>query len=170
MKLLLHICCGPCALYPLSVLQEEGITFEGFFYNPNIHPWEEFQRRKENLKKVSEEKGFPVVYREDFEQEKWEAFQGLEQERCQMCYRLRLEETARYAKENGFDGFTTTLLVSPYQNHEMMIQLGEALAKKYGISFFYRDFRQGFRQGQQEAKDMGIYRQKYCGCILSKRV
>lgn len=167
MKLLLHMCCAPCSVYPAGVLQEEGIDFEGFFYNPNIHPWEEFLRRRENVEKFSQIKGIPVSYTDDFRQDTWESFGGTGEQRCNMCYSLRLDRAAALAKEKGFDAFTTTLLVSPYQNHELIKELGEKFAEKYGVKFYYRDFRPGFRQGQQQAKEMGLYRQKFCGCIIS---
>lgn len=100
-------------------------------------------------------------------QEDWEKFEGVEAQRCKMCYAVRLEKTAQFAKQNGFDAFTTTLLVSPYQKHDLILELGNYFAQKYGLDFYYNDFRVGFRKGQQEAKDIGLYRQKYCGCILS---
>lgn len=167
MKLLLHMCCGPCSVYPVSVLREEGINFEGIFYNPNIHPAEEFSKRKENVERFADLKNIHVIYMDDFMQETWENFSGSNANRCSMCYALRLDETARFAKNNGFSAFTTTLLVSPYQNHELIKDLGEKAAGKYGVEFYYRDFRPGFRLGQQEAKDLGLYRQKFCGCIIS---
>ncbi len=167
MKLLLHMCCAPCSVYPVNVLQEENIDIEGFFYNPNIHPIEEFARRKENVEKFSALKGIPVIYSDAFKQDKWETFEGSEDMRCSMCYGTRMEKAARQAKEGGFDAFTTTLLVSPYQNHELMRELGEKFAQKYGVGFYYKDFRQGFRLGQQQAKEMELYRQKFCGCIIS---
>ena len=169
MKLLVHMCCGPCSVYPVSVLQEEGIGFEGYFYNPNIHPKEEFLRRKENVERIGQMKNIPITYAEDFMQENWEQYKGTEEQRCSMCYSLRLDRTAARAKAEGFDAFTTTLLVSPYQKHELIRALGEKFAAKYGIAFYYRDFRPGFRQGQQQAKEMGLYRQKFCGCIVSFR-
>ncbi len=167
MKLLLHMCCGPCSTYPVSVLQDENIEIEGFFFNPNIHPKEEFLRRKENVAKFSAIKGIPVIYEDDFRQNEWEQFKGTGEERCSMCYGIRLERAAAKAKEEGFDAFTTTLLVSPYQKHELIRELGEKLAEKYGVEFYYKDFRPGFRQGQQMAKEMELYRQKFCGCIVS---
>lgn len=167
MKLLLHMCCAPCSVYPVSVLQDEKINFAGYFYNPNIHPREELIKRRENVEKFSYLKNIQVMYSEDFMQEKWENFNLTEDRRCHMCYSLRLDKAASYAKENGFDAFTTTLLVSPYQKHELIIELGEKTAQKHELRFFYRDFRPGFRQGQQQAKDMGLYRQKFCGCIIS---
>ncbi len=169
MKLLLHICCGPCAVYPVSVLQEEGVEFEGMFYNPNIHPKEEFDRRMENVKKLSEIKGFNVTYFDDFKQQFWENFTGPEELRCRICYDIRLDKAAAFARENGFDAFTTTLLVSPYQKHDLLKELGEKAAARYGIEFYYRDFRPGFREGQNQARELGLYRQKFCGCIVSFR-
>lgn len=167
MKLLLHMCCGPCSVYPADVLKEENIEFEGLFYNPNIHPWEEYGKRKENVAKFSEIKDVKVNYLDGFNQDMWEEFKGDEESRCNMCYSLRLDRAAAFAKEKGFDAFTTTLLVSPYQKHELIKELGERFSNKYGVDFYYRDFRPGFRQGQQKAKEMGLYRQKFCGCIVS---
>jgi predicted adenine nucleotide alpha hydrolase (AANH) superfamily ATPase len=151
----------------VTVLQENGINFEGLFYNPNIHPMDEFLKRKENVQKFSEIKGIPVTYFDDFMQDKWEGVGEDDSIRCSMCYSLRLDKTAAYAAEKGFDAFTTTLLVSPYQKHELIKELGEKYASRYGVAFYYTDFRPGFRQGQQLAKEMGLYRQKFCGCIIS---
>lgn len=169
MKLLLHMCCAPCSVYPLSVLQDEGIEPEGLFYNPNIHPLEEHTRRKNNVEMLSGLKGLKVNYLNDFNQVLWEEYDGAEYSRCAMCYNLRLEKAAAFAAENGFDAFTTSLLVSPYQKHELIRETGEKCAARHGVDFYYRDFRPGFRQGQQMAKELGLYRQKYCGCIRSIR-
>ncbi|KNY28256.1 epoxyqueuosine reductase QueH [Pseudobacteroides cellulosolvens] len=167
MKLLLHMCCAPCSVYPISVIRDDNISFEGIFFNPNIHPQEEFERRKENVGILAHTLNFPVAYFDDFMQQNWEEFKGNDEERCFFCYSIRLHKVAAYAAENGFDSFTTTLLVSPYQKHDLIKELGEKAAQKYGIGFYYRDFRPGFRQGQQQAKEMGLYRQKFCGCIVS---
>jgi predicted adenine nucleotide alpha hydrolase (AANH) superfamily ATPase len=161
------MCCAPCSVYPVSVLQQENIEIHGFFYNPNIHPKEEFLRRKENVDKFSLLKGIPVYCSDDFLQEKWENFKGAEDDRCTMCYSIRMEKAALFAKENGFDAFTTSLLVSPYQKHDLIKEIGMYYAKKHGVDFYYRDFRPGFRNGQQQAKELGLYRQKFCGCIIS---
>lgn len=161
------MCCGPCSVYPASVLQEEGIMFEGLFFNPNIHPYDEFIKRKENLKLFTDAKNITLSCIDEFSQDIWEKFNSTNNDRCRMCYEVRMNKAASYAKANGFDAFTTTLLVSPYQNHELIKEIGEKYAKDYGIEFYYRDFRPGFRQGQQQAKEMGLYRQKYCGCIIS---
>ncbi len=167
MKLLLHMCCAPCSVYPISVIKDENIDFEGIFYNPNIHPQEEFDLRKENVGILSGALDFPVTYFDDFMQQDWEKFKGNDEERCFFCYSIRLHKVASYAAENEFDSFTTTLLVSPYQKHDIIKELGEKAAQKYGIGFYYKDFRTGFRQGQQQAKELGLYRQKFCGCIVS---
>lgn len=169
MKLLMHMCCGPCSVYPLGVLKEQGADVEGFFYNPNIHPLDEHRRRMENVRLLSELKKLKVHYSDDFRQELWEDFEGPEAARCAMCYGTRLEKAAAFAAEKGFDAFTTSLLVSPYQKHELIKELGQKCAARHGADFLYMDFRPGFRQGQQEAKELGLYRQKYCGCIRSLR-
>lgn len=167
MKLLMHMCCAPCSVFPLSKLQQEGIKPEGVYFNPNIHPREEFETRRENVARLAEIKGLSVGYFDDFRQPEWENFSGTGDARCTMCYAVRLEKTAELAAAGGYEAFTTSLLVSPYQKHELIKQLGEKYAEKYGVEFLYRDFRPGFRQGQQEARELGLYRQKYCGCILS---
>ena len=168
MNLLLHMCCAPCSIYPVTKLLGEGVKIEGLYYNPNIHPLEEFEKRKEGVRQLSQLRGFKVNYKDGIMQEKWENFTGPGEERCRMCYTLRLTEAALFAKENGFDAFTTSLLISPYQRHDMIKELAEKLGRENGIEFYYEDFRPHFREGQQMAKDAGIYRQKYCGCIISK--
>lgn len=161
------MCCGPCSTYPVQELLKENFEIRGFFYNPNIHPIEEHAKRKENVEKFSSITNIPVTYDVEFRQQEWEEMKNIGEARCSRCYSMRLEKAAVYAAENGYNAFTTTLLVSPYQKHALIKELGEAYANKYGVEFVYRDFRTGFRQGQQMAKDMGLYRQKYCGCILS---
>jgi len=167
MKLLLHMCCAPCSIYPTIILNEENIYCEGLFYNPNIHPIEEYVKRKENVAKFGEINNLTIHYEDHFCQNEWANFKGTIDERCMMCYNIRLKKTALFAKEHRFDAFSTSLLVSPYQKHDLIKELGEKYAKEFGVAFFYRDFRTGFRQGQQLAKDYGLYRQKYCGCIKS---
>lgn len=167
MKLLMHMCCAPCSVYPLTVLRQEGIEPAGVYFNPNIHPLEEFERRKRTVEQFAGIAGLKVDYYDDFRQPEWENFSGTGDDRCLMCYSIRLEKAAGLAAAGGFDAFTTSLLVSPYQKHDMIKRLGEEFAGRYGVAFYYRDFRAGFRQGQREAREMGLYRQKYCGCIIS---
>lgn len=171
MKLLLHICCGPCSLYVIDNLREylayEEHTITGIYANPNIHPYDEFIRRKESTAAACSYKDIPFIVLDDFDMEKWENFSGEREKRCEMCYTIRLNRVCNYAKENGFTHFTTTLLVSPYQDHMMIKAIGEKLAKENDIEFLFRDFSVGFREGQKQARDIGLYRQKYCGCIKS---
>ncbi|MFH0839295.1 MAG: epoxyqueuosine reductase QueH [Candidatus Omnitrophota bacterium] len=173
MKLLLHTCCAPCLIYPLQVLAQEGIKTRGFFYNPNIHPYGEFSKRRDTvleyakiirLELIAQKAAYPV---EDF----FRAVNLKEKspERCTLCWALRLKETALTAKAHDFDFFSTTLLVSPYQDQEMLKKIGAGISQETGIQFFYRDFREGFRPSHQEAKAKGMYLQKYCGCIYSER-
>jgi len=160
------------------VFQDEGIEFEGLFFNPNIHPIDEFSLRRDTLKQFASHANFQVEYLDDYMQVEWNELEradpSLRDEkhsgmspRCLACYSLRLEKTAAIAAERGYTEFTTSLLVSPYQNHELIRQIGEKAASVYKIPFYYRDFREGFRKGQAKAKELGLYRQKYCGCIFS---
>lgn len=167
MKLLMHMCCAPCSTYPVMKLNEDKINVTGFFYNPNIHPLEEYQKRKDMVQKYASIKKLEVIYIDDYMEDEWLCYNNCDNKRCNMCYRLRINKTAAYAKENGFNAFSTTLLISPYQNHELIKKLGEEYGLKYGIKFYYQDFRKHFREGQAIAKELNLYRQKYCGCIIS---
>lgn len=169
-KILLHTCCGPCFLGVFEGIKDKDFEITNFFYNPNIYPKEEYQKRKENLSKVVGEKGTEFLEGEYDPDEYDKSVSGLElafPKRCESCYKLRLEKTAEVAKQNGFDLFSTTLLVSPYQQHAKLREIGEELALKYNIEFYYQDFRLHFREGQNLARDHEIYRQKYCGCKYS---
>jgi predicted adenine nucleotide alpha hydrolase (AANH) superfamily ATPase len=170
MRILLHICCGPCATYPVKALREAGHDLEGFFFNPNIHPYKEFSRRLETLQEYAAKVDLAVhidsrYLLEQFLQAALVDLDG----RCSMCYEIRLRAAARFAKENGFDAFSTTLLVSPYQKHDVICQVAEQIAKEEGLPFHYTDFRPGFREGVEISKEMELYRQPYCGCIFSEK-
>ncbi len=168
MRVLLHTCCGPCAIFPASLLQAEGFSVTLFFYNPNIFPLEEKAKRRDALASLAKEEGWTVIY-DDAPYKTYESRVSVLEKprRCQVCYSMRLEKTARAAKEGGYDGFSTTLLVSPYQRHEDVHRTGEALAEAFGISFIYRDFRVGYRRGRNAARGKHIYMQNYCGCLRS---
>lgn len=172
MKLLMHTCCAPCSVYCIDELREEGIEPTVYWYNPNIHPYTEYKQRRDTLKEYSKSINVKAIFEENYGLKEFTKNVICDlQNRCKnYCYRVRLEKTAKFAKENGYDAFTTTLLVSPYQNHEALKELGEELANKYGIEFVYRDFRIGFREGQQKARELGLYMQKYCGCIFSEEM
>ena len=168
-RVLLHTCCAPCSLSCIDPLRSEGIEPVAFWYNPNIHPWKEYQARRDCLLAYAPTIGMEVRMQEDY---------GLRQfvehvaedidRRCVYCYEHRLEGTAKYAAEHGFSAFTSTLLISPYQNRELMCEIGEKVGKKYGVDFLPYDFRPRFKDGQEQARELGLYMQKYCGCIYSE--
>jgi predicted adenine nucleotide alpha hydrolase (AANH) superfamily ATPase len=170
LKVLIHICCANCLIYPLKVLQEEGWEVMGFFYNPNIHPYQEYQRRLEAVQAYEQQAAIQVIYRDEYNLE--EFLRGVafrEEERCRFCHHLRLEATAQVAKHGKFAAFTSTLLHSRHQDHELIKATGEAVGKEQGVQFLYRDFRDGWKEGIEESKALGLYRQQYCGCIYSEK-
>ena len=170
MNILLHVCCGPCAVYPLEFLRQHGHEVTGYFYNPNIHPYREFKRRIKALDEYSEQKKFKVTIDRNYgltEYLRQVVFN--ENIRCSICYDMRLEPTARLAAEQGADAFSSTLLYSKYQNHQLLIDKCNKLADQYGVQFFYRDFREGWQQGIDGSIAMELYRQPYCGCIYSEQ-
>ena len=170
MKLLLHICCAPCANRPIAQLRSEGIDVTGYWYNPNIHPFTEYRARRNCLRGYALEIGLPLLERDDYGLRPFvRAVAGDIPGRCRTCYEMRLFETARRAAEEGFDSFTSSLFISPYQNHDLMAETAERASKEYGVPFFYRDFRPLFREGQQFAMEHGFYMQKYCGCVFSEQ-
>ncbi len=169
MKILLHICCANCAIYPLDRLRDAGHEVSGYFHNPNIHPYLEFRRRLETLKEYAEIRDLPVLYREDYQLTEFlGAVAADPNSRCTYCYQNRLEETAKVAVEQGYEGFTSTLLYSRFQKHEEIRLAGEDLARRHGLVFVYEDFRKGWNLGVAESKRLGLYRQQYCGCIYSE--
>lgn len=170
MNLLLHICCANCAIYPVGVLREREHRVTGFFYNHNIHPYQEFRRRLDTVREYASRVDLPVVYGEEYLLEEFLAqVASTPSLRCDYCYRSRLEECARTASEGGYEGFSTSLLYSRYQQHEKIRDCGEKLASHYGIAFIYDDFRRGWQEGINVSKAMGLYRQQYCGCIYSEK-
>jgi len=167
MNILLHICCAPCAVGVLQNLSDSGpYSVTGYYFNPNIHPAEEFRKRKESVEKLSADNNIPVIYNDEYMLEYWKRSLSKEN-RCDACYRMRIDEIAKTAKQKEFDAFTTTLLISPWQDHEKIRIFAEQAASKYGIGFLYRDFRPFYREGKNEAYKRGYYLQKYCGCIYS---
>ena len=169
MNTLLHTCCAPCSIHCVDTLRQEGIEPVSYWFNPNIHPYTEYRIRKTTLEEYAKSINMRLVIDNTYGLRNFvkNVIDDLDH-RCFYCYQVRLDETARYAAEHHFDSFTTTLLVSPYQKHEALIQAGETAAKKYGVPFLYRDFRPGFKDGQQKARELELYMQKYCGCIFSE--
>ena len=170
MKLLMHTCCAPCSVYCIDSLRKDGIEPTVFWYNPNIHPYAEYKIRRDTLKEYTKSIGVEAIFIENYGLEEFckNVCNDIESRCVKYCYKIRLEETAKYAKENGYDTISTTLLVSPYQKHEFIHYLGNEIAEKYGLNFLYRDFRIGFAEGQNKARELGLYMQKYCGCIFSE--
>lgn len=170
MRLLLHTCCAPCLIYPLESLRSKGFEVAGLFYNPNIHPFAEYKNRRQAVEDWSKAEKVEVFYPEYAPEEFFRAVNLKESNpgRCATCWNLRLKKTARDAKAKGFNAFSTTLLVSPYQDQELLKKIGSEVAADEGVEFYYEDFRPGFRQAHDQAKAKGVYCQKYCGCIYSE--
>ncbi len=176
--LLLHACCAPCSSYVLeSIAKYFDITM--FFYDPNITPAEEYEKRYSELKRLLREAPFAdgiKVMESEYEPEKFfKIAKGLENvpeggERCFKCYRLRLERTAKAAKEHGFDYFATTLSISPYKSSAKLAEISLALEKEYGVNWLPSDFKKrgGYRRSIELSKEYGLYRQDYCGCVYSQ--
>ncbi len=170
MKIMMHICCGPCAIYPLNALRSDGHEIRGFFFNPNIHPYREFKKRLQALKTVADEMSLENDYVKEYGLKEYlRKVVYNEERRCSICYEMRLLPTVMQAKTIGVDAFTTTLLYSKYQNHDLIRTTAERLAGEYNISFYYQDFRKGWQQGIDMSVKMDIYRQPYCGCIYSEQ-
>lgn len=176
-RLLLHSCCAPCSSHVLTVLCEY-FDIEVFFYNPNIYPFEEYERRIEEQARLVSEMGLGYkVIRPNYDSnEFFNAVKGYEKlgegsERCHKCFRLRLERACQYAKEHGFDFFTTTLTISPLKNAAVLNEIGEALAKEYDMPFLNSDFKkkEGYKHSIELSHQYNLYRQNYCGCVFSKR-
>ena len=170
MKILLHICCAPCAIFPVQELRTGGMQVTGFFYNHNIHPYQEYLKRLVTVRKYAELVELEVIYRDEYRLEEF-LFNTAPnpEQRCLYCYASRLEAAAAEAVRLGFDAFTTSLLYSRYQRHDVIRELGERIGNMYGIPFHYADFRQGWQEGIGISKRLGLYRQKYCGCIYSEK-
>lgn len=169
-RLLLHICCGPCSTYSIKRFRELGFEVTGLWYNPNIHPFAEYERRRECMGSYAAEIALPMI---------WEAYEmpiyfravvGHEAagERCAICYRLRLERTAQMAHQLGLDAFTTTLLISPHQQQALIRGIGKELACQYGVSFYFENLRRGWGERGHMAREHDMYQQRYCGCIYSE--
>ena len=166
-RLLLHICCAPCLCYPYQALSDEKTDITGFWFNPNIHPYQEYQARLGSVRDFGLRHNIDIIYRDEYPLE--ENLSLLLKDRCRACYSIRLEAAAREAANRGYDGFSTTLLYSIYQKHDLIRDLGSAIGQKFGVEFIYRDFREGWQAGREKAGELGLYRQKYCGCIFSER-
>ena len=169
-QILLHSCCGPCSIAILAAFAERGQTVTSYFYNPNIQPFTEHRARKEAWLQLMEMTDTSYILDDDYPLEMWLGkVADAPGERCGFCYDIRLRAAAETAVANGFRRFTSSLLISPYQKHELIRLTGEKIAAEFGLEFYYEDFRPLFREGQRMAREAGIYMQKYCGCIYSEK-
>ncbi|HPB32824.1 MAG TPA: epoxyqueuosine reductase QueH [Candidatus Sumerlaeota bacterium] len=170
MKLLLHTCCGPCLTAPAHALLSEGITFTPYFFNPNIMPYREFRARLKSFMDLGRAMSLDVLADEQYSLEP--ALRALLDTngfpRCLACYRLRLDQTASLAAQKGFDAFSTTLSVSPFQSHDLIQKAGQESAMHFGVPFHYVDWRPVFQQGHARAVELGLYMQTWCGCVFSE--
>ncbi len=168
-RVLVHLCCGPCAITTVQDLQDEGFDVTGLFFNPNIHPLSEYLKRRDGALEVAEHLGITLIVKDQEYDPKLylRAIAFREENRCFHCYQLRLERTIQIARRGGFDHFSTSLLYSKQQKHDVIRQLGHDLSTPK-TSLLYRDFRKGWKRGIETSKQWNIYRQQYCGCIYSE--
>jgi len=169
MKILLHSCCAPCLIAPYQKLSEAGHAVSALWFNPNIHPLLEYQRRRDTLRDFAAREGFELIEAGEYGLHSFlqNTLDKIDQ-RCEYCYLTRLETTAKLACERGFDAFSSTLLYSRYQKHERIIEIAQTMSEKYGVPFFYEDWRTLWQDGIRLSKEAGMYRQQYCGCIFSE--
>lgn len=169
MKTLMHACCAPCSIQCVESLRAEAIEPVLFWYNPNIHPFTEYRSRKDALIEFAHKSDLELILQDIYGLRSFiaQVYPDFDK-RCGSCYCMRLKEAAKYAAEHEFDSFTTTLLISPYQNHDLICEIAKEMAEQYHVAFLYRDFRPLFREGQRAARETGLYMQKYCGCVFSE--
>lgn len=171
MRILMHSCCAPCTTFPLFLLRSEGHVVDGVFLNSNISPDEENEKRWKTYEEFARSERFPVR-RVDIAHEEW--LQAVSSDlsrpgRCRACYRSRLAPVAAMAREGGYDCFTTSLLISPYQDHEGIVEEAAEASRLHQVPFLNRDFRVGYRRSREMARGRHLYMQKYCGCEFSAR-
>ena len=168
-KLLIHVCCAHCAAYTVDYWRQQGYEVSGLWYNPNIHPYIEHQNRLESMKSLAQKIDLPLLVYEGYDIiEYFRSIVGHESERCRHCFRLRLTTTARVALKNGFNAFTTTLLISPQQKHDSIQETSNRLAEEHTVEFLYADLRKHYSDSRHITKPLDLYRQQYCGCVYSE--
>lgn len=169
MKVLMHICCSNCSIYPLQKFLADGLDVRGLWFNPNIHPYTEYTSRMESLKKLQKIWDLDLEYIDEYPLDDFLlSVAGKGPGRCEVCYSVRLDKTAETARTMRIPAFTTSLLASPYQKFDMIMSIGKSMEKKYGVQFLAEDLRQGWHLSKTLSREFELYRQKYCGCIYSE--
>jgi len=168
-SLLVHSCCAHCAAYTVNYWREQGYEVSSLWYNPNIHPYTEHQQRLQAMQSLAQEIKLPLIAVEGYDMIAYfRQVVGHEAERCQYCFRLRLAKTAETARHKGFAAFTTTLLISLHQKHDLIREIGNELAREKGVDFLYADLRKRYSDSRHMTKPLALYRQQYCGCVYSE--
>lgn len=175
LKLLLHICCAPCSPHAIALLKDD-FDLTAYFYDPNIHPEEEYLFRLDEMRRFSSQIGLPFISA-GYDSDRWfELTKGHENDRegdgrCEICFKMRLEQAAIFARDNGFEYFSTVLTTSPHKDAEVINRIGRELARQYSLKFYEADFkkRDGFKISVRKSKEYGLKRQSYCGCVFSRR-
>jgi epoxyqueuosine reductase len=168
-KLLLHVCCGPCASASIPAFQVDGVEVTGFFYNPNIHPLLEYRRRLTGARDAAVRSGVALVEDTSYDPAAW--FAGVahgDEPRCARCIALRLDRAGAEAAAQGCGYFSTTLAISPWQDHDAIRAGGQEASQRHGVDFVYEDLRPLYRESRRLSREWGLYRQKYCGCLISE--
>ena len=168
-SVLVHSCCAHCAAYTVDYWRQQGYEVSALWYNPNIHPYMEHQHRLEAVKSLAQEVNLPLIVTEGYNIiDYFRQVVGHEAQRCRYCFELRLAKTAETACQMGFSAFTTTLLISPHQKHDLLREIGNRLAKEKSIDFLYADLRKRYSDSRRMTKGLNLYRQQYCGCVYSE--
>jgi predicted adenine nucleotide alpha hydrolase (AANH) superfamily ATPase len=168
-SVLVHCCCAHCAAYTVEHWRRQGYELSALWYNPNIHPYMEHQARLEAMQSLANKQGFSLIATEGYDIiEYFKRVTGHEAQRCRYCFHLRLQKTAETALKLGFNAFTSSLLISPHQKHELLLEIGNKLAEEMGINFLYADLRKRYSDSRHITKPMALYRQQYCGCVYSE--
>ncbi len=168
-SVLVHNCCAHCAAYTVDYWRQQGYDVSALWYNPNIHPYTEHQHRLESMKSLAQEINLPLIVTEGYDMmEYFRRVAGHESRRCRYCFNLRLSKTAETARQNGFNAFTTTLLISPHQKHDIIRETGNKIAEEQGTEFLYADLRKRYSDSRHLTKPLNLYRQQYCGCVYSE--
>jgi len=168
-SVLVHCCCAHCAAYTVSYWRQQGYEVGALWYNPNIHPYMEHQHRLEAMKSLAQGVDLPLIIAEGYDIiDYFRQVVGHESQRCQYCFGLRLLRTAETAQQRDFSAFTTTLLISPHQKHDLIREVGNKIAEEKSLDFLYADLRKRYSDSRHMTKGLNLYRQQYCGCVYSE--